>query len=64
MLDHTNKDTTEDIREGMLRARTEIKDRHGAANLGPYSDFDCGMINCKLSALRWMLGDDWDILDT
>jgi len=64
MLNHTSKDTPEDIREGMLRARTEIKDRHGAANLGPYSDFDWGMINGKLSALRWMLGDDWDMLDT
>lgn len=27
-------------------------------------DFDWGMKNGKLSALRWILGDDWDNLDT
>ena len=32
--------------------------------LGPYSDFDLGMLNGKLSALRWVLGSEWDFLDT
>jgi hypothetical protein len=32
--------------------------------LGPYSDFELGMLNGKLSALRWVLGADWDFLDT
>ena len=29
-----------------------------------YTDFELGMLNGKLSALRWVLGADWDFLDT
>ena len=30
----------------------------------PQTDFEWGMVNGKLSAIRWMLGDEWDMLDT
>ena len=33
-------------------------------NKNGYNDFDFGMINGKLSALRWVLGEEWDSLDT
>jgi hypothetical protein len=32
--------------------------------LGPYTDFELGMLNGKLSTLRWVLGSEWDFLDT
>ena len=50
--------------EGAVRAAESKEEEHGKANMGPWSDFEWGMINGKLSALRWSLGDEWDMLDT
>jgi PIN domain-containing protein len=50
------------IWEAVLRAGKRLEERHGLENLGPWSDFEWGMINGKLSALRWVLGDEWDML--
>jgi hypothetical protein len=33
-------------------------------NLVTEDPFELGMLHGKLSALRWVLGDDWDMLDT
>jgi len=38
--------------------------KYPKSELEPHSDFDWGMINGKLSALRWVIGDEWDFLDT
>lgn len=46
---------------GSPMARVEAK--YGDT-LGPYSDFEWGMFNGKMSALRWVLGSEWDFLDT
>jgi hypothetical protein len=44
--------------------RAKVEAKYGADNLGPYTDFEWGMINGKLSALRWVTGSEWDFLDT
>jgi hypothetical protein len=53
-----------DIWQGALKAAARVERKYGLENLGPWSDFEWGMVNGKLSALRWVLGDEWDMLDT
>jgi PIN domain len=54
----------DDIWAGALKSARRVEKKYGKKNLGPYSKFDWGMINGKLSALRWVMGDEWDMLDT
>jgi hypothetical protein len=56
--------TVEDIWAGALAAAKRTEDEVGLENLGPWDDFEWGMLNGKLSALRWVMGDEWDMLDT
>lgn len=53
-----------DIWEGALNSAKKMEAKYGLDQLGPWDDFEWGMINGKLSALRWVLGDDWDELYT
>jgi hypothetical protein len=54
-----------EIWQGALAAAERIRETYnGEENLLPMNDFDWGMMSGKLSALRWVLGDDWDMLDT
>ncbi len=55
--------TQKDVDLGKAAAKSK-EEQYGKANLGPYSDFEWGMLNGKLSAIRWVMGDDWDFLDT
>ena len=53
------------LRKVAGRGRTRIRSTYPeAGQLGPYSEFELGMLNGKLSALRWVLGSEWDFLDT
>jgi hypothetical protein len=62
--DHSKRPVQRDIWEGALRAAERMEQKYGREALGPYSTFEWGMMNGKLSALRWTLGEDWDMLDT
>jgi len=50
--------------EAAERAANAIRQELGEGKLGPYTDFEWGELNGKLSALRWVLGAEWDSLDT
>lgn len=54
----------ESVWRGAERAAREKELKYGIDELGPWDDFEWGMINGKLSALRWVLGEEWDMLDT
>jgi hypothetical protein len=56
--------TLDTVWERALEAAKRTEDEVGVDNLGPWDDFEWGLINGKLSALRWVLGDEWDMLDT
>ena len=48
----------------VLRVMKDNEKRYGKETFGPFTDFQWGMINGKLSAIRWMMGHDWDMLDS
>jgi len=46
-------------------ARVRVEETYtDQGQLGPYTDFELGMLHGKMSALRWVLGSEWDFLDT
>ncbi len=59
-----NPRTTPEIAKVALEAGQRVRDKYGDQILLPDSDFEWGMFSGKLSALRWVLGDEWDFLDT
>ena len=62
--DHLRRPIQRDVWEGALKSAAKVERKYGLENLGPWDDFEWGMLNGKLSALRWTLGDGWDMLDT
>jgi hypothetical protein len=57
---------TPEIHKAMLAAMCRVEKKYGKRKLRNYyhNDFEWGMLNGKFSALRWVMGSDWDFLDT
>jgi hypothetical protein len=70
VLQQKLKDGTETMdpktKKGMLASMRSVEKKYGKKKLRNYyhNDFEWGMLNGKLSALRWVMGDEWDMLDT
>jgi hypothetical protein len=47
-------------RPGRERIEAEFPE---SGQLGPFTEYQLGMLDGKLSALRWVLGSEWDFLD-
>jgi hypothetical protein len=50
--------------KGCLESGAKARAKLGGLADKPMDDFEWGMVNGKLSALRWVFGDNWDMLDT
>jgi hypothetical protein len=57
-------DAPADILITALANAEEIRNKYNEDELYFDEEFDWGMFNGKLSAIRWMLGYDWDMLDS
>jgi len=55
-----------EIVAGMRAAQRQMEEQYGMEELLSHvkSDFEWGMLSGKVSAIRWILGYDWDMLDS
>jgi len=53
-----------EIWEQALANAKKIEDKYSVDNWGCYSMFDLGLLCGELGAIRWILGDEWENLDT
>jgi hypothetical protein len=60
------QDRPREIVEGMRRAQKRVEEQYGKDELLRHveSDFAWGMLSGKVSAIRWILGYEWDMLDS
>lgn len=59
-------DWPDDIKAGMLAAKRRVEEQFGVEELATdvESDWAWGYLSGRISAVRWVLGDDWHILDS
>ena len=55
-----------EIRARMLEAKRRVEEQYGAELLANdvESDWAWGFLSGKVSAIRWVLGYEWDMLDS
>jgi Restriction endonuclease len=56
--------TNPKLRRIFAQSKRQLEKKYGKKNLTPKDQFEWGVFNGKLSALRWVLGDEWDTLDS
>lgn len=52
--------------DGAMKAQMRLEAKYGAEELQEAADdlYEIGLLSGKMAALRWILGDNWDSLDT
>ena len=45
---------------GAIKSAKKMEQKYARENLGPYPEVEWGMLLGKASALRWVLGEDWE----
>jgi hypothetical protein len=58
--DHLRRPIQRDVWELALKAAAKVEKKYGVKNLDPWNDFEWGMLNGKLSALRWVNLPEWN----
>ncbi len=62
-IENAGSTIVDTIWEGAKNSASGVEEKYGKENL-IWDDFEWGMLNGKLSALRWATGEEWDFLDT
>lgn len=60
-VEHEGKYVDPKVWKGALACAVKFEEKYGIENL-QFSRFEWGMLNGKISALRWISGEDWDEL--
>ncbi len=63
-FENGNATTAKGIRKKTQKTEENLFKKVGEEAFLPQDEFEWGMVNGKISALRWILGNEWDFLDT